>query len=150
MTRRRGTRGRMATLLATAALPTVAACGNDEPGGTTVSPPPDSATSFLDDPCARQGGERRKFFHVTENGFSPKRVVVGSGAPVTFVNCGKGPHTITQVGGRGEDFDSGTLQPRERFDKTFVSIGTHRIADPHNPGAEMIIEVEGYPGEPQS
>ena len=74
----------------------------------------------------------------------PKRVVVRSGRPVSFINCGDEVHTVTKAGGRGESFDSGTLQPGEQFDKTFVTVGTQRIEDRHNPGAGMTIEVEGF------
>ena len=138
------------TRLATAALAVAAGCGGEERQGTVVSAPPDSATSFLDDPCTRQGAERRKLFHVTDEGFEPRRVVIRTGAPVTFINCGDEPHTVTKTSGRGPDYDSGTLEPKEKFERTFTAIGTHRIGDERNPGAEMVIEVEGLPGEPQN
>lgn len=140
----------MAALIATVALPAVVGCGGEERQGTVVDSPPDSATTFLDDPCKRQGSERRKRFHVTNDGFAPKRVVVPDGTPVTFINCGTAPHTVTKTRGRGQDFDSGVLQPGDKFEHTFIAIGTHTIVDKRNPGAKMILQVQGLPGEPQN
>jgi plastocyanin len=142
----RGARARGCAAVIAAAL-ALAGCGDEERQGTVVEPP--SASKSTLDPCERPGAERRKRFKVTDRGFRPTRVVVQSGGPVTFVNCGRGPHTVSKASGRGEPFDSGTLQRGEEFDKTFVSVGTHRIIDRHNPDAEMIVEVEGFEIPPQ-
>ena len=123
-----------------------AGCGGDDPQGTTVTAPP--AATPLDDECARHGSERRKRFHVTDGGFLPRKAIVTGGQPVTFVNCGDGPHTVTQVRGPGAPFDSGELQPGEVFDKTFVSEGTHIIEDRRKPGARLTLEVRGSSAEP--
>ena len=126
-------------------------CGGDElPEGKLVGGPADSKTSYRDDPCKRAGHERRKIFHVTDNGFRPRKVVIRSGTPVTFINCGDKPHTVTKASGRGPDFDSGTLQPREKLDRSFPYVGTVKIVDRRNRGARMIVEVGGLPGEPQN
>jgi plastocyanin len=140
---------RFPALVGAALVALAAGCGGEEPQGTTVSGPSDAETSVYDDPCSRHGAERRRWYHVTAEGFRPRKVIVGGGTPVTFVNCDDEPHTVTKASGRGEKFDSGTLQPRERFDKTFVSTGEHRIVDRRNPGAEMIVEVRGSTAEPQ-
>ena len=133
-----------------AALALAAGCGDDAPEGEVVTPPPDSKTNYLDNPCSRPSAERLKRFHVTDEGFRPRKVVIRTGTPVAFINCGKKPHTVTKVSGRGPKFDSGTLQPRQKIDRTFAEIGTQRIVDRRNPGAEMIIRVTGLPGQPQN
>jgi plastocyanin len=142
---------RAAALFATAALLTAAGCGGESDlDGTTVSGPSDAETAYLDDPCTRPSGHRRKRFHVTDEGFKPRKTVVRSGIPVTFINCGDKPHSITKAAGRGKAFDSGTLQPRQKYEVTLASIGTLTFVDRHNPEAKMTIEVSGLPGEPQN
>ena len=127
----------------------VAACGGDDPESTIVDSPSDAETKLYDDPCTRASGERIKRLHITADGFRPRKLTIRGGRPVTFINCDDEPHTVTKVSGRGENFDSGTLQPRERFDKTFVTEGTHRLIDRRNPDAEMVVEVTGSNKEPQ-
>jgi plastocyanin len=132
-----------------AAAVAVAGCGGDSPAGQVVDSPADSETSYLDDRCVRSGAERLKLFHITDEGFKPQRVVVRTGTPVRFVNCGDEPHTVTKVAGRGPKFDSGTLESREFFDRTFADIGTQRLVDERT-GNEMIVDVRGLPGQPQN
>ena len=139
-------RGHAVVLLVSVAI---AGCGGDDPESTIVDSPSDAETKLYDDPCTRAGGKRLKRLHVTADGFQPSKITVRGGSPVTFINCGDEPHTVTKVSGRGENFDSGTLQPRERFDKTFVTEGTHRLIDRRNPDAEMVVEVTGSNKEPQ-
>ena len=134
----------------TAALAAAVGCGGEEREGKTVSAPSDAETSYLDDPCSRPSGARRKRFHVTDEGFRPRKTVVKSGVPVTFINCGDKPHTVTKVAGLGEDRDSGTLEPREKFQFTFTTLGTVKFADRHNPDATMTVKVAGLPGQPQN
>lgn len=136
-------------LLAAASIVVAAGCGGEEEmKGTTVSAPPESREPVGE--CQKVGGERRKRFHVDDEGFEPRRVVVRSGRPITFVNCGDKPHSVTLGSGPGKKYDSGTLQPKERFAITFVARGTHRIIDRHNPDAKMVIEVTGLPNQPQN
>ena len=149
MTSRRRVPGRVAALVGFAALATLAGCGDDPPKGEVVSAPPDSETKRLDDPCSRPNSERLRRFHVTDDGFRPRKIIIRAGTPVAFINCGEKSHTVTKVEGRGPDFDSGPLEPREKFERTFADIGTQRIVDRRNPGAKMTIRVDGLPGEPQ-
>lgn len=136
-----------AALLGSGALAVLAGCG-ETPKGELVKAPPDSATDYLDDPCTRPNSARLRRYHVTDDGFRPRKAIVRDGTPVAFINCGTKVHTVEKVSGRGPEFDSGTLAPREKFERTFAYIGTHRIVD-RRTGAKMTIEVEGLPGEPQ-
>ena len=144
----RGTPGRAAVLFASGALAALAGCGEDTPKGELVNPPPDSATSYLDNPCTRTNSARLRRFHVTDDGFRPRKIVLRAGTPVMFINCGDERHTVTKVKGRGPDFDSGTLAPREKFERTFANIGTQHIVDKRT-GEKMVINVRGLPGQPQ-
>lgn len=147
MTDRRGTAARAAVLLGFGAL-VIAGCGGETKPGETVGGPPDKATSYRDDPCTRTTTERRKHFHVNDEGFLPPRVVVNAGGPITFVNCGKKTHTVTKASGPGAKFDK-TLKPREIMERSFPNIGTVTIIDRRNRGAKMVIDVSGQPGQPQ-
>ena len=132
-------------VLAAATLFVAVGCGGEEREGTTVSGPSDAETSYLDDPCSRPSGARRKRFHVTDDGFRPRKTAVRNGVPVTFINCGTKPHTVTKAAGRGDDLSSGTLQPREKFEVTLTELGTITFVDRENPGAKMTLKVSGQP-----
>jgi hypothetical protein len=121
---------RTAALIASGAIAVLAGCG-ETPAGELVESPPDSATDYLDDPCSRSNGARLRRFHVTDEGFRPRKVVIRSGTPVMFINCGDQQHAVAKASGRGPGFDSGPLAPRET-------------------GHEMVIRVEGLPGQPQN
>lgn len=142
--------GAAVALVASAALVALAGCGEDTPKGKAVTAPSDAKTDYLDDPCSRPNSARLRRFHVTDDGFKPRKIIIRSGTPVAFINCGDKPHTVTKVAGRGPDFDSGPLDPGEKIERTFAYVGNQRIVDRRNPGAEMIIQVDGLPGQPQN
>ncbi len=139
---------RFAALLATGVLVVVAGCGST-PEGEVVAAPSDKETSYLDDPCTRPNSARLKRFHVTDDGFKPRKIVIRAGTPVAFINCGTKAHTVTKVSGRGPEFDSGPLEPRAKIDRTFAHVGTQKIVD-RETGAKMTIRVSGLPGQPEN
>jgi plastocyanin len=142
------TRHWLTALLAGGTLVVLAGCG-DTPEGQVVAVPSDKETSYLDNPCSRPNSARLRRFHVTDDGFQPRKVVIRAGTPVAFINCGTKAHTVTKVAGRGPTFDSGPLKPRAKIERTFAYVGTQKIVD-RETGAKMTIEVGGMPGQPQS
>lgn len=52
--------------------------------------------------------------------FQPNMNAVLLGTEVTWINEGKTPHTVT-----GDNWDSGILQPGEKFTKTFDIVGKY-------------------------
>ena len=55
--------------------------------------------------------------------FNPPNTTVAPGTTVTWVNNDQAPHTVTATNPAGA-FDSGTLQPGQRFSHTFTTVGT--------------------------
>ena len=64
--------------------------------------------------------------NTTSPGFSPTTimVVIGVNNTVTWTNDDTGPHTVTGVNG---GFDSGNLEPGQKYTHTFNSVGTFDI-----------------------
>ena len=59
---------------------------------------------------------------VLDDAFQSETVRVSSGTTVTWIHRGKSPHSITADDG---SFDSGRLDPGDRFSFTFRDAGTH-------------------------
>lgn len=59
----------------------------------------------------------------TENFFRPRRVVVQRRTRIVWINAGSRPHTTTSNSGL---WNSGTLQPGERFGRRFRRTGKFR------------------------
>lgn len=60
---------------------------------------------------------------IVDFGFQPKRRAIPQGTRVTWVNRGDVAHTVTSTKGK---FDSGTLNPGERFTRRFKQTGVFR------------------------
>jgi len=54
--------------------------------------------------------------------YVPRAIEVTTGDTVTWVNTGVAPHSVT-----GANFDSGNLDPGQRFQWTFNQAGTYAI-----------------------
>ncbi len=68
--------------------------------------------------------------------FQPNFNAVLVGTEVTWLNEGKVPHTVT-----GEGWDSGVLQPGEKFTKTFDVAGKYNYICTLHPGMKGEIIV---------
>src|SRR5215211_4148883 len=70
--------------------------------------------------------------------FEPDQITVAPGTPVTWVNDGEEPHTSTADDGT---WDSGTLQPGERFSFTFDEPGDYSYLCEIHPDMTATINV---------
>lgn len=62
-------------------------------------------------------------------GLQPTSVSVAAGTTVTWVNADDERHRVRAVDDAPEEFDSGNLEPGERFSHTFRATGTTRYVD---------------------
>lgn len=132
----------------------LAACGGSETAVTTSTAPPDtiattavettlalpeptSSPSPDDDGDAGDGAE----VAIRAFAFAPAEVSVPVGATVVWVNQEEAmPHTATSDDGL---WDSGTLDPGERFSFTFEEPGTYTYFCRIHPSMKGTIVVEG-------
>ena len=140
---------RAAVLFAGAAL-AIAGCGGDDAetdGGSAQESPAPAETA----PGESAGGNA-----VDMNDrltFEPKQIEVSAGEEVTWVNIGKIGHTVTadkskaadpsliSIPARTKEWDSGFVNEKESFSRTFDEPGTYRyICIPHQ-GAGMVGTV---------
>ena len=105
--------------LAAAALGISACGGSDEPAASTPQPAAGETAVAIGD-----------------NTFTPATVKVAVGEEVTFENGGAIAHTVT-----GDDFDSGSLSPGDRFTFTAEKAGTVSYVCVFHPGMQGKIEV---------
>ncbi len=81
--------------------------------------------------------------------FNPPNITVAPGTKVTWVNNDQAPHTATATDPAGA-FDSGTLQPGQRYSITFDQPGTytyHCVIHPFMTGT-VTVSGEGTTGTP--
>ena len=132
----------------------LAACGGSEAAVTTSTAPPDttaptavettlalpeptSSPSPDDDGNAGDGAE----VAIRALAFAPAELSVPVGATVVWVNQEDAmPHTATSDDGL---WDSGTLDPGERFSFTFEEPGTYTYFCRIHPSMKGTIVVEG-------
>lgn len=92
--------------------------------GTVVTPSPtDRPRGDHEARAGRELAQAADFASVAalDNRFVPATVTVEAGTTVVWENEGQAPHTVT-AGDRA--FDSGTLDPGQRFQITFDEVGT--------------------------
>ncbi len=121
-------------LLASIALAALAACDGtpDDDGAPLLPPVPCSASTATPTTSVRLAGMQ----------FVPYCAAVGAGVPLTFSNVDSVAHTVTADAGQPEAFDSGLLQPGQRFTFAFSKAETVRVHDRLHPGMAGIVIVQ--------
>ncbi len=121
-------------LLASIALAALAACDGtpDDDGAPLVAPVPCSATTATPTTSVL----------LTRMQFVPYCATVGVGVPLTFSNVDSEGHTVTADAGQPEAFDSGLLQPGQRYTFTFSKAETVRVHDRLHPGMAGRVIVQ--------
>ena len=91
--------------------------------GSSATPPREEPRRKLDPRVGRDLAQAAGFATVAarDNRFVPVTVTVQAGTTVAWENEGQAPHTVTA---NDRAFDSGTLDPGERFQITFDEVGT--------------------------
>ena len=105
------------TMLGTAAIAALAACGGESGSSARVGvghPGPG-------DTLQGQGVE------IVDGRFVPELVSVGPAQRVNFINRDDVGHRIVKVAGPGQDFRSELLEPGERYSLTMVGRPGHRL-----------------------
>ena len=125
---------------------TAAACGSSSPpmGGGSPSATTTAALVTSPQPYGEVVGGR-VVINITELKFQPEEVEVPSGTTVIFTNNDLVPHSVTQAGGPGPDFDSGPIQPGGTYQQIFRDPGTVKIEDSESSDTTMTIKVEEAP-----
>ena len=125
---------------------TAAACGSSSPpmGGGSPSATTTAALVTSPQPYGEVVGGR-VVINITQLKFQPEEVEVPSGTTVIFTNNDLVPHSVTQAGGPGPDFDSGPIQPGGTYQQIFRDPGTVKIEDTESSDTKMEIKVEDSP-----
>jgi plastocyanin len=87
------------------------------------------------------GGEFTTKVKILDSGYSPKRVEIGQGTAVKWVNKGTETHTVTSNTGL---FDSGDIAPGDTFRKRFRQTGVfkyHCEIHPELRGKVLSVDV---------
>lgn len=87
------------------------------------------------------GGEFTTRAKIVDRAFQPKRIEIGQGTRVKWVNKGDEVHTVTSNTGL---FDSGSLAPGDSFAKRFKDTGVFRFHCEEHPemrGKVLSIDV---------
>jgi plastocyanin len=140
----------LALFASTASLALVAAgCGggggNDNNsstgsgGGETTTQQPAQTT-----PSSSGGGGKTVSVVMKNIQFSPKEVTVSKGGTVEWKNDDSVPHDVTETGGPGAKFASGTgnLQQGDTYKQTFDTAGKITYVCTVHPGMEGTITVK--------
>jgi plastocyanin len=119
------------TLLCVAA----AGCGGEEPPPPPPAPPPGAAPPGA---SAKESVTVR----MKDIQYVPREVKVARGGTVTWDNTDTPPHTVTKEAGPGKEFDSGTLQPGQKFEQRFSTTGRIEYVCEIHPGQTGTVVVE--------
>jgi len=74
--------------------------------------------------------------------YMPAEVRVPMGGTVQWENTDTPPHTVTKKSGPGERFDSGTMQPGDKFEQRFTKRGRVDYICEIHPGQAGAVVVE--------
>ena len=134
-----GSSTRRAAVVVAAAL-AFAGCGGGEspppspPPAPAPGPPPTSTGETSTDEVVQVKMDNLKYM--------PPEVRVPVGGTVEWENTDSPPHTVTQKSGPGEKFDSGTLQPGQKFQHRFTKRGRVDYLCEIHPGQTGVVVVE--------
>ena len=122
------------------------ACGSSSPpmGGGSPSATTTAALVTSPQPYGEVIGGR-VVINIAELMFQPDEVEIPAGTTAIFTNNDQVPHSVTQAGGPGPDFDSGPIQPGGTYQQIFRDAGTVMIEDTESSDTEMQIVVEDSP-----
>jgi len=128
---------RGATVVAVALA--LAGCGGGEmppspPPAPLPGPPPTSTGQTSADEVVQVKMENIQYM--------PKEVRVPTGGTVQWENTDSPPHTVTKKTGPGEGFDSGTMQPGDKFEQRFSKRGRVDYLCEIHPGQTGAVVVE--------
>ncbi len=128
---------RILSVSLTAVVLGLAGCGGGE------SPPPEPPPSPAQvSPTPGMPPGKSVTVKMKDIQFLPKEVRVAAGGTVTWDNTDEPPHTVTKESGPGDEFDSGTLQPGQKFKQKFKEPGRIEYLCEIHPGQRGTVVVE--------
>lgn len=92
---------------------------------------------------SQEGNLRTEVVQMRDTQFQPDLVSVRAGQTVRWQNQDGTDHTVTEVSGAGESFDSGDIAGGESYEQSFADTGTVEYVCEIHPEMRGEIEISG-------
>jgi plastocyanin len=92
---------------------------------------------------SEEGNLRTEVVEIRDNEFRPDLVTISAGQTVRWQNQDQTEHTVTEVSGPGEPFDSGEIAGGDSYEQDFADIGTVEYVCEIHPDMRGEIEILG-------